>query len=130
MAIERGEPGYLDPSTGLFVLTSEHLRQRGWCCDRGCRHCPYVGAEESTRESTTMSDRIQIIRNGGVADVRLNRPEKMNALDPDMLEALNTPSAELATDPSLRCVVLSGEGKAYCAGLDFSSFQSMGSGSR
>ena len=77
-----------------------------------------------------MSDRIQIIRDGGVADVRLNRPEKMNALDPDMFEALNQTSEELAADTSLRCVVLSGEGKAFCAGLDFSSFQSMGSGER
>lgn len=77
-----------------------------------------------------MSDRIQITRDGGVADVRLNRPEKMNALDPDMFEALNTTSAELANDPTLRCVVLSGEGKAFCAGLDFSSFQAMGSGDR
>ncbi len=77
-----------------------------------------------------MSDRIQIIRDGGVADVRLNRPEKMNALDPDMFEALNTTSAELAADPTLRCVVLSGEGKAFCAGLDFASFQAMGSDDR
>ncbi len=77
-----------------------------------------------------MSDRIQIIRDGGVADVRLNRPEKMNALDPDMFEALNRTSEELAADTTLRCVVLSGEGKAFCAGLDFSSFQAMGSGER
>ena len=77
-----------------------------------------------------MSDRIQITRDGGVADVRLNRPEKMNALDADMFEALNRTSAELATDPSLRCVVLSGEGRAFCAGLDFGSFQAMGSGER
>ncbi|MEM9562184.1 MAG: crotonase/enoyl-CoA hydratase family protein [Actinomycetota bacterium] len=77
-----------------------------------------------------MSDRIQITRDGGVADVRLNRPEKMNALDPDMFAALNQSADELAADPTLRCVVLSGEGKAFCAGLDFSSFQAMGSGER
>ena len=77
-----------------------------------------------------MSDRIQITRQGGVADVRLNRPEKMNALDPAMFEALVATSDELAGDPSLRCVVLSGEGRSFCAGLDFSSFQAMGSGDR
>ncbi len=77
-----------------------------------------------------MSDRIQITRDGGVADVRLNRPEKMNALDPDMFEALNRSAEELADDPTLRCVVLSGEGRSFCAGLDFSSFQAMGSGDR
>lgn len=40
-AVEAGSPGYVDPSLGLFVLTAAYLRDRGWCCDRGCRHCPY-----------------------------------------------------------------------------------------
>ncbi len=77
-----------------------------------------------------MSDRIHITRRGGVADVRLNRPDKMNALDPDMFSALIQTSDELATDPSLRCVVLSGEGRSFCAGLDFASFQGMSDGPR
>ncbi|MEL6982360.1 MAG: DUF5522 domain-containing protein, partial [Actinomycetota bacterium] len=34
-ALERGQIGYLDPTTGLFVMTSVYLRDRGWCCDRG-----------------------------------------------------------------------------------------------
>jgi hypothetical protein len=41
-ALGRGEAGYLDPATGLFVLTAAFLADRGTCCDRGCRHCPYV----------------------------------------------------------------------------------------
>ncbi len=41
-AVTADIPGYLDPETGLFVLTSEFLRRRGTCCGRGCRHCPYV----------------------------------------------------------------------------------------
>jgi hypothetical protein len=36
-----GEPGYLDPDTGLFVMTAGELLRRGHCCDNGCRHCPY-----------------------------------------------------------------------------------------
>ena len=36
------EAGYLDPASGLFVLTAGYLAQRGRCCDQGCRHCPYV----------------------------------------------------------------------------------------
>jgi hypothetical protein len=36
-----GEDGYLDPSTGLFVLTADFLTRRGHCCGNGCRHCPY-----------------------------------------------------------------------------------------
>jgi uncharacterized protein DUF5522 len=41
-AVRAGEAGYLDPTTGLFVLTVEYLRERGSCCDQGCRHCPYL----------------------------------------------------------------------------------------
>ena len=40
-AVEAGEPGYLDPDTGRFVITAaEHVR-RGACCANDCRHCPY-----------------------------------------------------------------------------------------
>ncbi len=76
-----------------------------------------------------MSDRVSVMKKDGVADVRLNRPEKLNALDLAMFEALVEAGEALAADPSLRAVVLSGEGRAFCAGLDFSSFMAMaGSG--
>jgi len=41
-ALDAGEAGYLDPTSGLFVLTARFLADRGTCCARGCRHCPYV----------------------------------------------------------------------------------------
>ena len=41
-ALGAGEPGYFDPVTGLFVFTAGWLRDVGDCCDKGCRHCPYV----------------------------------------------------------------------------------------
>lgn len=41
-AVERGDAGYTDPATGLFVLTAAFLAERGTCCDKGCRHCPYL----------------------------------------------------------------------------------------
>jgi hypothetical protein len=41
-ALESGEAGYIDPTTGLFVLTAGYLAERGTCCEQGCRHCPYV----------------------------------------------------------------------------------------
>jgi hypothetical protein len=41
-AVAADEAGYLDPSTGLFVLSAKFLADRGYCCERGCRHCPYV----------------------------------------------------------------------------------------
>lgn len=61
----------------------------------------------------------------GVADVRLNRPEKLNALDPAMFAALVATSERLQEDRSVRVVVLSGEGRAFCAGLDLEAFQAM-----
>jgi hypothetical protein len=41
-ALSAGDAGYLDPTSGLFVLTARFLADRGSCCGRGCRHCPYV----------------------------------------------------------------------------------------
>lgn len=72
-----------------------------------------------------MSDRITVSITDGVADVRLNRPEKMNALDGAMFQALNETAASLAAESSVRAVVLSGEGRAFCAGLDLGSFNKM-----
>jgi enoyl-CoA hydratase/carnithine racemase len=75
-----------------------------------------------------MNDRISVNIEGGVADVRLNRPEKINALDPAMFAAIVEAGEDLKDDTSVRAVVLSGEGRGFCAGLDFSSFQAMASG--
>lgn len=72
-----------------------------------------------------MTDRVRVTMEGGVADVRLNRPEKLNALDRAMFEALVETGTALGADRALRAVVLSGEGRAFCAGLDFASFMAM-----
>jgi enoyl-CoA hydratase/carnithine racemase len=69
-----------------------------------------------------MSDRVTVTITDGVADVRLNRPDKLNALDADMFTALADTGARLAADRTVRAVVLSGEGRAFSAGLDFSGF--------
>jgi enoyl-CoA hydratase/carnithine racemase len=69
--------------------------------------------------------RIAVTIEGGVADVRLNRPDKINALDPAMFAAIVEAGESLKADRSVRAVVLSGEGRGFCAGLDFSSFQAM-----
>jgi enoyl-CoA hydratase/carnithine racemase len=75
-----------------------------------------------------VTDRIRISRSGGVADVRLNRADKLNALDPAMFTALVDAADELAADRSVRAVVLSGEGRGFCAGLDLSSVQAIAGG--
>ncbi|MEU5989978.1 crotonase/enoyl-CoA hydratase family protein [Spirillospora sp. NPDC047418] len=78
-----------------------------------------------------MTHRVTVNVHEGVADVRLNRPDKLNALDMATFDALAETGDALAADPSVRAVVLSGEGRAFCAGLDFSGFAAMaGDGER
>ncbi|MDQ3385610.1 MAG: crotonase/enoyl-CoA hydratase family protein [Actinomycetota bacterium] len=74
-----------------------------------------------------MAERVRVTTDGGVADVRLDRPDKLNALDPAMFAAIVEAGEALKDDTSVRAVVLSGEGRGFCAGLDFSSFQAMAS---
>ena len=69
-----------------------------------------------TRVTLTLDDH-------GVADVRLTRAGKMNALDEAMFDALIQTGERLKAEPKVRAVVLSGEGKAFCAGLDMGNFQ-------
>src|SRR3954464_14300652 len=75
-----------------------------------------------------MSDRVTINVSNGIADVRLNRPDKRNALDGAQFAAIAEAGEELKSRRDVRAVVLSGEGESFCAGLDFSSFNSMANG--
>jgi enoyl-CoA hydratase/carnithine racemase len=74
--------------------------------------------------------RVTVTVADGVADVRLSRPEKRNALDPAMFAALVDAGERLRSDRSVRAVVLSGEGPDFCAGLDFTAFKAMANGQR
>jgi enoyl-CoA hydratase/carnithine racemase len=69
-----------------------------------------------------MSDRVSCTVVDRVADVRLTRPDKLNALDPAMFDALIGTGELVANDASVRAVVLSGAGRAFCAGLDLAAF--------
>lgn len=69
---------------------------------------------------------VDVTITGGVAQVRLNRPDKRNGLDLDMFRGLVAAGEQVAADPKVRVVVLSGEGKAFCAGLDWGAFLAMG----
>lgn len=60
---------------------------------------------------------IQVLDNG-IADVRLNRPDKLNALDMAMFDAIGATIDTLSALENLRAVVISGEGRGFCAGLD------------
>ena len=70
-------------------------------------------------------ERVTVTVERGVADVRMNRPEKLNALDWPMIAGLRAAAARLAADPAVRAVVLSGEGRGFCAGLDLGAIAGM-----
>ena len=73
-----------------------------------------------------MSERIEWTRHAdGVVELTLARADKMNALDPAMFDALIAAGEKLKGDKDVRAVVISGRGKAFCAGLDMQSFERM-----
>jgi enoyl-CoA hydratase/carnithine racemase len=79
-------------------------------------------------EQTPEAPRVLIDIENHVAHVRLNRAEKMNALDNAMFEAIVAAGEQLKADTNVRAVVLSGEGRAFCAGLDMGNFANMAKG--
>jgi enoyl-CoA hydratase/carnithine racemase len=70
------------------------------------------------RRKDAMDTRVRLTIDGSIAHVRLNRADKMNALDPAMFDAIAAAGARLRENDRVRAVVLSGEGPAFCAGLD------------
>ena len=75
-----------------------------------------------------MNDRVSITIENHIADVRLTRADKMNALDPAMFQAIIAAGEQLSHAKGVRAVVLSGEGRSFCAGLDMASMASVGGG--
>lgn len=73
-------------------------------------------------------DRVSITITDGVADVRMTRADKRNALDNPMFLALAAAGERLKTEPGVRVVVLSGEGSSFCAGLDFATMSALAGG--
>ena len=72
--------------------------------------------------------RVSVTMHEGIAHVRLTRPDKRNAFDDAMFQAIAQAGERVKHDTSVRAVVLSGDGASFCAGLDFGGFQAMGSG--
>ncbi|MEG3123954.1 crotonase/enoyl-CoA hydratase family protein [Sphingomonas sp. GB1N7] len=75
-----------------------------------------------------MNDRVSITVTDQIAEVKLTRADKMNAIDPAMFAGIGAAIDELAGRKDVRCVVLPGEGRAFCAGLDMASMAAGGSG--
>lgn len=80
-------------------------------------------AETAAAPDKASESRVAIdLSDSGVAHVRLTRADKMNALDPAMFEAIIAAGERLSEMKGVRAVVVSGEGRAFCAGIDLSNF--------
>ncbi len=73
-----------------------------------------------------MSETVTVTIDKHVAQVSLNRPEKRNAINHDMFEALIATGQQIAENPAVRAVVVTGAGGNFCAGIDLSVFQNGG----
>src|SRR5271168_5604853 len=80
------------------------------------------------REIETGTAHLQARLEAGVLTLTLNRPEARNAMSIDMLRALSERLALAETDDDVRCVVLTGTGKAFCAGGDVKGMANRGDG--
>jgi 2-(1,2-epoxy-1,2-dihydrophenyl)acetyl-CoA isomerase len=79
---------------------------------------PDTNANTSDESTLPSQSPVLVEREGAVATVRLNRPEAMNSLDIATKDALVTALTDVAGDPTVRCVVLTGSGRAFCVGQD------------
>lgn len=73
-----------------------------------------------------MSDQVLVADDGGVRTIRLNRPEKKNALTQPMYAAMTRALGEAQDDDAIRCVVIAGGPGAFCAGADIAEFLEIG----
>lgn len=90
--------------------------------DRSRTGTPAETSSSSSSSEPESDERVSTTRlENGVVHVQLSRPSKLNSLDVPMFEAIAETAATLKRDASVRAVVLSGKGKAFCAGLDMVS---------
>jgi 2-(1,2-epoxy-1,2-dihydrophenyl)acetyl-CoA isomerase len=76
----------------------------------------------------TGTDHLLLEKGDGVAILTMNRPEARNAMSGEMNEAMQTALSEIEVDPEIRCVVLTGAGKGFCAGGDVKGMAASGDG--
>lgn len=68
--------------------------------------------------SPSSTDELLVEQRGRIAILTLNRPERLNAISRDMLNELSDKMVEANRDPEIRCIILTGTGRGFCAGLD------------
>jgi enoyl-CoA hydratase/carnithine racemase len=73
-----------------------------------------------------MSDVVRVAVQDRVATVSLNRPDKLNAVSPEVFDGLAEAGRQIEADDEIRAVLITGEGRAFCSGLDLASLQAFG----
>ena len=68
--------------------------------------------------SASSTEELLVEQNGNIVVITLNRPDRLNAISRVMLNELSVKMTEANKDPDVRCIVLTGSGKGFCAGLD------------
>ena len=81
-----------------------------------------IAEEKNQQLDTKMADHLLEDFDKGVLTLTMNRPEARNAMSPDMMSKLGGSVPRAASDPSVRCLVLTGAGGAFCAGGDVKGF--------
>src|SRR5215472_13610163 len=113
---ERG-PIFDDPQA-VRKAASACLRTRGLCVPLWAS-VPSSGTMRGKSEAVIMSDEvIKIERHPNYVTLALNRPEKRNAINIAMLEALDAALGMIESDREIRAVIIKGEGRGFCSGLD------------
>lgn len=80
--------------------------------------------------SASATDELLVEQQDRILVLTLNRPERLNAISPDMLGELSAKLVEANKDPDIRCIVLTGAGRGFCSGLDLVAVGQGGIGSR
>ena len=80
--------------------------------------------------SASATDELLVEQRDRILILTLNRPERLNAISPGMLQELSAKLVEANKDPDIRCIVLTGAGRGFCAGLDLVAVNEGGIGSR
>ena len=68
--------------------------------------------------SASTTDQLLVDQHDHVLLITLNRPDRLNAISREMLNELSSKVVEADKDPDIRCIVLTGNGKGFCSGLD------------
>src|SRR5690242_397354 len=88
-------------------------------------HKEWHSAENAHARETEMAG-VKHGREGAVGILTLNEPESLNAMTPDLLGALAKAIGEMTADPTIRALVLTGEGRGFCSGQNLKASEALG----